>query len=102
METVEGQELSHAILQEGSAGQPPYDVEVFYDGEGKCYVRSGWSSFFTDYGVEEGWFLLFSHRCETHKFYVRIIDDTLYCRSFAPRGDWRASPSFLVDTNRFD
>jgi hypothetical protein len=36
-----------------------------------------------DYGVEVGWFLLFSRRSGMHKFYVRIIDGSLCCRTFA-------------------
>jgi hypothetical protein len=83
VEMMEGQELVHAIVQEGSTGQPSYEVEVFYDGKGKCYFRVGWSSFFADYSVEKGWFLLFSRCCETHKFYIRVIDGSLCCRSFA-------------------
>jgi hypothetical protein len=47
-------------VQECSGGQPPYDIEVYYDGEGKCYFRGGWLKFFVDYGVREGWFLLLS------------------------------------------
>jgi hypothetical protein len=35
-----------------------------------------------DYGVQEGWFLLFSCREGTREFFVRVIDGTLYARSF--------------------
>jgi hypothetical protein len=37
---MEGQEMSYAILQECSAGQPKYRVEIYYDGEGKFYFRN--------------------------------------------------------------
>jgi hypothetical protein len=35
-----------------------------------------------DYGVQEGWFLLFSRREGTREFFVRVIDGTLCARSF--------------------
>jgi uncharacterized Fe-S radical SAM superfamily protein PflX len=37
MEAMEGQQMAYAILQECSIGQPKYRVEMYYDGEGKCY-----------------------------------------------------------------
>jgi hypothetical protein len=54
VEAMEGQEMAYAILQECSAGQPKYRIEVYYDGEGKCYFRNGWPKFFVDYGVHAG------------------------------------------------
>jgi hypothetical protein len=41
VEGMEGWEIARAILQECSAGQPLYDIKVYYDGEGKCYFRDG-------------------------------------------------------------
>jgi hypothetical protein len=79
-----GRELSHVVLQEGSDSQPSYDLEVYYDSEGKSYFCDGWAKFETDYDVHEGFFLVFSHRCGTLKFYVCIFDGTLCCRSYAP------------------
>jgi hypothetical protein len=35
-----------------------------------------------DYGIQEGWFLLFSHREETLEFFFHIIEGTLCARSF--------------------
>jgi hypothetical protein len=81
-EGMDGREIARTILHECSAGQPSYDIEVYYDGEGKCYFRDGWPKFFMDYGVQEGWFLLFS-RCEgTREFFIHVIDGTLCARSF--------------------
>jgi hypothetical protein len=51
VEGMEGQEIARAILQECSAVQPSYDIEVYYDGEGKCYFRDGWLKFFMDYSM---------------------------------------------------
>jgi hypothetical protein len=82
VEEMEGQEIACAILQECSADQPTYNIEVYYDGEGKCYFYDGWPRFFIEYGVQEGWFLLFS-RCEgTREFFVHVIEGTLCARSF--------------------
>jgi hypothetical protein len=83
MEAMEGQEMAYAILQECSAGQPKYCVEVYYDGEGKCYFRNGWPKFFADYGVHAGWFLLFTRRNGIQDFFIRVFDGTLCARSFA-------------------
>jgi hypothetical protein len=51
VEGMEGREIVRAILQECSAGQPSYDIEVYYDGEGRCNFRDGWPKFFMDYGI---------------------------------------------------
>jgi hypothetical protein len=86
MEAMEGQEMAYANLQECSVGQPKYRVEVYYDGEGKCYFRNGWLKFFADYGMHTGWFLLFTHRDKAQDFIVCIFDGTLCTRTF---GAWR-------------
>jgi hypothetical protein len=104
MEAMEGQELARAVVQECSGGQPTYEVEAYYDGEGKCYFHDGWPRFFADYCVEEGWFVLFSCRSGRREFFVCVIDDTLCCRSFtACLGVTRACPQgFLVDAVPID
>jgi hypothetical protein len=83
VEAMEGQEMAYAILQECSAGQPKYRVEVCYDGKGKCYFRNGWPKFFTDYGGHVGWFLLFTRCNGMQDFFVHVFDGTLCARSFA-------------------
>jgi hypothetical protein len=82
VEAMEGQEMAYAILQECSVGQPQYLVEVYYNGEGKCYFRNGWPKFFTDYGVHAGWFLLFTRHNGMQDFFVCVFDGTLCARSF--------------------
>jgi hypothetical protein len=69
---MEGQEMAYATLQECSIGQPKYRIEVYYDGEGVRYFRDGWSKFFIDYGVHEGWFFLFTHRDGKWSFTICI------------------------------
>jgi hypothetical protein len=83
VEAMEDQEMAYAILQECSVGQPRYRVEVYYDGEGKCYFRNGWPMFFADYGVHAGWFLLFTRRSGMQDFFVCVFDGTLCAFSFA-------------------
>jgi hypothetical protein len=83
MEAMKGQELARTTMQECSGGQLTYEIEVYYDGEGKFYFRDGWLKLSAEYIVKEGWFLLFSRRSETHEFFVWVINDTLSCRSFA-------------------
>jgi hypothetical protein len=41
-------------MEECSGGQPSYNVEVFHDGEGKCYFHDGWPKFFANYSLREG------------------------------------------------
>jgi hypothetical protein len=85
METMEGQEIAYAMLQECSVGQPRYHVEIYYDGQRVCYFHNGWSKFFADYGVHAGWFLLFSRHDGERNFTVCIFDGTLCARTFATR-----------------
>jgi hypothetical protein len=82
VEAMEGQEMAYAILQECSVSQPKYRIEVYYDGEGKCYFHNGWPKFFADYGVHAGWFLLFTRRNGIREFFVRAFDNSLCARFF--------------------
>jgi hypothetical protein len=79
---MEGQEMAYATLWECSVGQPKYRVKVYYDGQGVCFLCDGWSKFFIDYGVHEGWFLLFTRRDGKKTFTVCIFDGTLSARTF--------------------
>jgi hypothetical protein len=81
-ESMEGQEMAYATLRECSVGQPKYRVEVYYDGQGVCYFRNRCSKFFIDYGVHEGWFLLFTRRDGKRNFTVCIFDGTLSTHTF--------------------
>jgi hypothetical protein len=81
--SMEGQEMAYAKLQECSGGQPTYRVEIYYDGHGVCYFRNGWSKFFVDYGVHEGWFILLTRQDGKKDFTVCLFDDTLSARTFA-------------------
>jgi hypothetical protein len=82
-DSMEGQEMAYAKLRECSGGQPKYRVEIYYDGQGVCYFRDGWSKFFIDYGVHEGWFLLLTRHDGKKDFTVCLFDDTLSVRTYA-------------------
>jgi hypothetical protein len=79
---MEGEGMTHAIVEECSGGQPSYHVKIFHDGEGKSYLRGGWSKFFEDYSLKEGR-SLFSRHQGVHFFYVCIIDSSYCARAFS-------------------
>jgi hypothetical protein len=81
--SMEDQEMAFAKLRECSGGEPTYRVEVYYDGQGVCYFRDGWSKFFIDYGVHEGWFILLTRQDEKDDFTICLFDGTLSARAFA-------------------
>jgi hypothetical protein len=47
-----------------------------------CYFRDGWSKFFIDYGVHEGWFILLTRQDEMDDFTICLFDGTLSARAF--------------------
>jgi hypothetical protein len=73
---MDGRELREAILQEESGGGTPYEVEVYYDGNGGMYFRGGWPQFAEDHDLHQGFFMLFNYHCGTSKFDVKIFDGT--------------------------
>jgi hypothetical protein len=48
-----------------------------------CYFRDGWSKFFIDYGVHEGWFILLTCHDGKEDFTICLFDGTLSARAFA-------------------
>jgi hypothetical protein len=80
IEVLEG--LTHTIMEERSSGQPSYDVELFYDGEGKCYFCGGWPKFFEDYGLRVGWSLILTRHSGSCSFGARVVDDSSCARAF--------------------
>jgi hypothetical protein len=93
---MEGYEMAYAKPREYSGGQPKYRVEIYYDGQGVCYFHDGWSKFFIDYGVHEGWFLLLTRHNGKKDFTVCLFDGTLSARTFAA---WSCRADF-VDLQR--
>jgi hypothetical protein len=60
-------------------------VEIVKDWEGQNFIHGGWPQFCIDYGMQGGFFLLFSHQCGTYKFYICITDINFLLRYHAPR-----------------
>jgi hypothetical protein len=82
VEVMEGQGLTHTIVEECSSGQPSYHIKTFHDGEWKSYFHNGWPKFFEDYGLREGWSLIFSHCHGAHFFCVRVVVSSFCTHSF--------------------
>jgi hypothetical protein len=73
---MDGRELREAILREQSGGGTPYEVEVWYDGDGEMYFKGGWSQFAEDHDLHQGFFIIFDYHVGTSKFDVKIYDGT--------------------------
>jgi hypothetical protein len=72
------------MIEDGSGGQPLYDVEVLHDVEGKSYLTRGWERFFTDYGLERGWSLILTHRARSPILCVRVVDGSGCAHAYSP------------------
>jgi hypothetical protein len=77
--------LTSIMVEDGSGGQPLYQVEVLHDEEGKSYLTEGWAQFFTDYGLERGWSLILTHRSRSPILCVRVVDGISCARTYSPR-----------------
>jgi hypothetical protein len=73
---MDGRELREAVLREKSGGRTPYEVEVWYDGDGEQYFKGGWSQFAEDHDLHQGFFMTFDFHIGTSKFDVKIYDGT--------------------------
>jgi hypothetical protein len=74
VDTLGGNPLTHAMVEEGSGGQPLYPVEVYHDSIGKNYLRDGWPKLVEDYDLKVGWSLIFTRRIESPFLCVRVVD----------------------------
>jgi hypothetical protein len=79
---MDGRELREAVLREQSGGGIPYEVEVWYDGDGEQYFRGGWSRFAEDHDIHQGFFMAFDFHVGTSKFDVKIYDGTQCQRKY--------------------
>jgi hypothetical protein len=73
---MDGRELREAVLREQSGGGTPYEVEVWYNGDGEQYFKGGWSQFAEDHDLHQGFFMTFDFHIGTSKFDVKIYDGT--------------------------
>jgi hypothetical protein len=55
-EFMDGKEIREAILREESREGYPYEVEVYYDGDGEMFFRGDWPHFAEDYDLHQGFF----------------------------------------------
>jgi bifunctional DNA-binding transcriptional regulator/antitoxin component of YhaV-PrlF toxin-antitoxin module len=60
-------------------------VEVWFDGDGKMYLRRGWKEFAEAHNLEQGYFLTFRYY-DDQVFIVKIYDGTM-CRRRYDSGD---------------
>jgi hypothetical protein len=72
------------MIEDGSGGQPLYDVEVLHDEEGKSYLTEGWERFFTDYGLEWGWSLILTHCAKSPILCVCVVDGSGCACAYSP------------------
>jgi hypothetical protein len=73
---MDGHELREVVLCEQSGSGTPYEVEVWYDGDGEQYLRGGWSQFAEDHDIHQGFFMAFDFHIGMSKFNVKIYDGT--------------------------
>jgi hypothetical protein len=73
---MDGRELREAVLREHSGRGTPYEVEVWYDGDGEMYFKGGWPQFAEDHDLHQGFFMIFDYHIGTSKFDVKIYDGT--------------------------
>jgi hypothetical protein len=73
---MDGRELREVVLCEQSGSGTPYEVEVWYDGDGEQYLKGGWLQFAEDHDIHQGFFMAFDFHIGTSKFDVKIYDGT--------------------------
>jgi hypothetical protein len=73
---MDGRDLREAVLREHSGEGTPYEVEVWYDGDGEMYFKGCWSQFAEDHDLHQGFFMIFDYHVSTLKFDVKIYDCT--------------------------
>jgi hypothetical protein len=83
VDTMGGNVLMHAIVEECNGGQPLYPIEILHDGEGKSYLHDGWPKFIEDYDLKLGWSLIFTCREGSHFFCIRVVDTSNCVRAYS-------------------
>jgi hypothetical protein len=83
VDTLGGNPLTHAMVEEGSGGQPLYPVEVYHDAMGKSYLRDGWLKFIEYYDLKMGWSLIFTRCTESPFLCIRVVDTSGCARAYS-------------------
>jgi hypothetical protein len=73
----------HAMVEEGSGGQPLYPIEVCHDSMGKSYLRDGWPKFVKDNDLKVGWSLIFTRRVKSPFLYAYVVDTSSCARAYS-------------------
>jgi hypothetical protein len=76
--------LTNIMVEDGSGGQPLYQVKIFHGEEGKSYLTEGWGRFFTDYNLERGLSLILTHHSRSPVLCIRIVDGSGCARAYSP------------------
>jgi hypothetical protein len=84
VDTLGGNPLTGAIVEEGNGGQPLYPIEIIHDDQGKSYLTDGWTRFIDDYDLKCGWSLIFTRRAESPFLCVRVVDTSGCARAYSP------------------
>jgi hypothetical protein len=75
---------TNIMVEDGSGGQPLYQVGVLHDEAGKSYLIEDWAQFFTDCNLERGWSLILTHRSRSPVLCVRVVDGSGCARACSP------------------
>jgi hypothetical protein len=67
------------MIEDGSGGQPLYDVEVLHDEEGKSYLTGGVGAV-----LHRLWSLILTHRARSPILCVRVVDGSGCARAYSP------------------
>jgi hypothetical protein len=84
VDTLGGNPLTRAMVEEGSGGQPLYPVKILHDDQGKSYLTDGWTKFIDDYDLKVGWSLIFTRRTGSPFLCVRIVDTSSCACAYSP------------------
>ena len=73
-EFLDGREPAEMFLREESCGVCRWTVQVWFDGEGKMFLSSGWEEFAREHNIEVGCLVQFSYEGDGNMV-VKVFDD---------------------------
>ena len=73
-EFLDGREPAEVYLREASCGFCRWTVEVWFDGQGKIFLSSGWEDFAREHNIEVGCLVQFSYEGDGNMV-VKVFDD---------------------------
>jgi hypothetical protein len=84
VDTLGGNPLTRAMVEEGSGGQPLYPIEILHDDQGKSYLTDGWTRFIDEYNLKVGRSLIFTRRTGSPFLCVCVVDTSGCARTYSP------------------